>query len=269
MPVDRLGSIASSSSAVMLQITSSGSASSVGRPVGVQALDVGEDDELLGAERDRERRGRGVGVDVVDLAVGAAGDAGHDRDAAVGEQPLHDAGVDRDDVADQAEVDLLAVDLEVVRLGGEQVRVLAGQPDRERAVRVDQADDLALHLADEHHPDDVHRLRGGDPEAGRELALDAEPVELRGDLRAAAVHDDRAQPGVAAGRRRPRRTPACSAVVGHRVAAELDDDGAAVEPLQPGQRLDEDAGLRQRLRVPARLHAVAVAHVEYAEFSWT
>ena len=38
-----------------------------GRPVGVQALDVGEDDELLGAQRDRERGGGGVGVDVVDL----------------------------------------------------------------------------------------------------------------------------------------------------------------------------------------------------------
>ena len=86
----------------------------VGRPVGVEALDVGEHDELLGAERHRERGGGGVGVDVVDLAAGAAGDAGDDRDPAVGEQALHHARVDLDDVADQAEVDLLAVDLEAV-----------------------------------------------------------------------------------------------------------------------------------------------------------
>ena len=46
-----------------------------GRPVGVQALDVGQHDELLGAERDRERGGGGVGVDVVGQAVRAAGDA--------------------------------------------------------------------------------------------------------------------------------------------------------------------------------------------------
>ena len=63
------------------------------------------------------------------------------------------------DLADQAEVDLLAVDDGGGALGGEQAGVLAGQPDRERAVLVEQADELALHLADEHHPDDVHRLR--------------------------------------------------------------------------------------------------------------
>ena len=80
----------------------------------------------------------------------------------------------------------------LVRLGGEQAGVLAGEADRERAVLVDQADQLALHLADEHHPDDVHRLGRGDPQAAPELRLDAEPVEHRGDLRAAAVHDDRA-----------------------------------------------------------------------------
>ena len=66
----------------------------------------------------------------------------------------------------------------------------------------------------------------------------AEPVELRADLRAAAVHHDRAQPGVAQehhvlGEGLPER------LVGHRVAAVLDHDGLAVEPVQPGQRLDQ------------------------------
>ena len=91
---------------------------------------------------------------------------------------------------------------------------------------------------------------------------DAEPAEHRGDLRAAAVHDDRPQAGVpqehhVLGERRAQR------VVGHRVAAVLDDDGAAVEPLEPGQRLDQHRafGSAAWLR--------AAAHVEYAEFSWT
>ena len=121
---------------------------------------------------------------------------------------------------------------------GEQLGVLAGQADGERAVLVDQADQLAADLADEHHPDDVHRLGRGDPQAAAELAGDAEPVEHRGDLRAAAVHDDRLDAGVAqehhVGGERPLQLG-----VDHRVAAVLDDDGGAVEPLQPRQRLDE------------------------------
>ena len=56
-----------------------------------------------------------------------------------------------------------------VRLGREQAGVLAGEPDRERAVLVDQADELAADLADEHHPDDVHRLGRGDAQAAAEL----------------------------------------------------------------------------------------------------
>ena len=50
-------------------------------------------------------------------------------------------------------------------------------------------------------------------------------------------------------------------LVGHGVAAVLHHDGPAAEPLEPRQRLDEDACLREGVGVPA--------HVEYAEFSWT
>ena len=58
-----------------------------------------------------------------------------DRDAAGVEQGVDRLGSTVDDVADQAEVDLLAVDDRVPAFGGEQAGVLAGQPDRERAVR--------------------------------------------------------------------------------------------------------------------------------------
>src|SRR5204863_8657113 len=45
-------------------------------PVGVEALDVGEDDQLLGVEGDGQGGGGGVGGDVVHHAVGVGGDRG-------------------------------------------------------------------------------------------------------------------------------------------------------------------------------------------------
>ena len=168
-----------------------------GRPVGVEPVDVGEDDQLRGVERDRERAGGRVGVDVVDLAVVAARDAGDHRDAAVVEEAAHGAGVDLDDLADLADVDRHAVDDGGLALGGEEPGVLPRHADPERAVLVEHADDVAADLADQHHADDVHGLGGGDAQARLEGALDAEPVELGVDLRAAAVDDDGAQPGVA------------------------------------------------------------------------
>ena len=85
-------------------------------------------------------------------------------------QVEHRLGAHAGDLADQADVDRLAVDDRHGLLGGEQAGVLAGQPDREVAVLVEQADELAADLAGEHHADDVHRLGCGDPEAAAELA---------------------------------------------------------------------------------------------------
>jgi hypothetical protein len=196
---------------------------------------------------------------VVDAAVVATADTGHDRDPAVGQQPLEDAGVNVVDVPDQADVDLLAVDQTRPAARGHQPAVLAREPDRERPVRIDQPDDVSLHLPDQDHPDHVHRLGGGHPQPARERPLDAEPVQVGVDLRAAAVHHDDPDPGV------PQehdvfRERVAEHSVGHRVAAVLHDDGPAVEALQPRQRLD------QRGRLVVRGHAV---HVEYAEFSCT
>ena len=128
-------------------------------PVAVEALDVGQHEQLLGAQRDRQRGGRGVGVHVVHGAVDVGGDGGDDGDPTGLDQVEHRLGPDARHLADQAEVDLLAVDDGVGALGGEQAGVLAGQPDGERAVLVDEADQLALDLPDEHHADDVHGLR--------------------------------------------------------------------------------------------------------------
>ena len=146
--------------------------------------------------------------------------------------------------------------------------------DGEGAVLVEEADELALDLSGEHHPDDVHRLGGGDPQPGLEFADQTLFVELGADLRATAVHHDRLEAGV------PQEDDVLGEgrfqlLVDHGVAAELDDDGLAVVPDQPGQRLDEDLGLRERGVLPGRAlgrrgrGVLGVAHDEYALFSWT
>lgn len=232
-------------------------------PVLVQPLHVGEDHQRLGVQRGGECGGGGVRVDVVDVVVvGGPGDGGDDRDAAVVEQGLDGAGVDGGDLADPADVDELAVDGGPVLYGGDGVGVLAGHADGERPVLVEQADQLALDLAGEHHAYDVHRLGRGDAQAGLELADQAVLVELCADLGAAAVHDDGLEAGV------PQEDDVLGEgglqfLVDHGVSAELDDDGLAVVPGQPGQRLDEDLRLRECGVLPRRRHEL------YALFSWT
>jgi hypothetical protein len=157
---------------------------------------------------------------------------------------VHRAGLDPGDVADQADVDLLAVDVGEALDRSHGVGVLAGHAHRERPVLVEQADELPLDLAGQDHPDHVHGLGRGDPQPRGEVRVDAEQLQLGADLRAAAVHDDRAQPGVAQEDHvlRERRL---QLLVDHGVAAELDDHGLAVEALQPGQGLDQGERLGQ------------------------
>ena len=100
-------------------------------------------------------------------------------------------------------------------------------------------------------------------QARLELADDAVLVEGGADLRAAAVHDDRLEPGLAQ-EDDVLGEGGLQVLVDHGVAAELDDDGLAVVPGQPGQRLDEDLGLGERGVLPR-----GSAHEEYALFSWT
>jgi hypothetical protein len=109
-------------------------------------------------------------------------------------------------------------------------------------VLVDQPHQLALDLADQHHPDDVHRLRRGDPQPAAELRLDPQLVEHPRDLRAAAVHDHRLEAGEAQERHvLGERT--LEHRVGHGVAAVLDDHDLAVVGLEPRQRSGQDVGL--------------------------
>ncbi len=120
-------------------------------------------------------------------------------------------------VADEAEPRIALVD-------ADQPGVLAREPDRVRTVPVDRRDDLAVDLADERHAHDVDRLGVGDAPAVDELGLLAEPAHELGDLRTAAVHDDRVHAD------EPHQHDVGREQVGelgvlHRVAAVLDDDG--------------------------------------------
>ena len=154
-------------------------------------------------------------------------------------------GVHLLDVADQSDVGGHTVDGDAAPHRGEQLRVLAGDADRVRAVRVDQVHQFAADLAEQHHARHVEHFRCGDPEAALEIAFDAEPVEHRADLRAAAVHDDGMDTAVAqehhVGGERDLEY-----VVGHRVAAVLDDDDLAVQLLEPRQRRGQHLRLDRR-----------------------
>ena len=122
------------------------------------------------------------------------------------------------------------------------MHVLTGEADGQRPVLVEQPDELALHLAGEDHPDDLHDLRGGHAQAALELAGQPEPGEHRGDLRTAAVDDDRMQAGI------PEegdvlREGGLEGVVGHGVAAVLHDNERPTEALEPRECLDEGGRL--------------------------
>jgi len=230
---------------------------------------IGQQDQLRGTQRDRDRGGRGVGVHVVDVAGLAPGHARDDGDATVGDQGADRPGIDRVDLADLAEVHWRAVHGGLGAGRREQVGVLPGHPDRERPVPVDQADQVPVHLPGEDHPDHAHRLRRGHSQPRGERARDAQPAEVLADLRAAPVYHHRAQPGVPQEHHVLREREA-QVLVGHGVAAELDHDGLAVELLQPGQRLDQGRRLGQRAPLVARgVGHVHRRHVEYAEFSCT
>ncbi len=86
-------------------------------------------------------------------------------------------GVDRGDVADEPDVGGRRPSTDDGATGrGEQLRVLTGDPDGVWAVRVDQADEFAADLTEQHHPHDVHDLGGGDAEPAAELTFHAEPL---------------------------------------------------------------------------------------------
>ncbi len=128
---------------------------------------------------------------------------------------------------------------------------------------IDEGHEFAVDLGLEYLLDDRHHLGCRDAQAAPELARDTARGEFGRDLRPSAVHDHRLHACV------PQvdhvfGEGTLELVVDHGVAAELDDDDLALEPLQPRQRLDEHGGLHGRIQVPR-----IVAHELYALFSCT
>ena len=154
-------------------------------------------------------------------------------------------GVDLGDFADLADVDQVARVVLVLQhqlFGADEVAVLAGQADRLAALLVDQVDDVLVDLPAEHHFDDFHGFGIGDAHALDELAFLADTGQQVLDLRAAAVDDD----DVEADQFKQHDIAGeagFQVLVGHRIAAVLDDDGLAVETLDVGQGFGEDSGL--------------------------
>ena len=127
--------------------------------------------------------------------------------------------------------------------GGDHVAVLAAQADGPPASGVDEAHDLLVDGARQHHLDDLDRGLVGDAQARREFGLDAELLQHGADLRPAAVDHDRVHPrllqqdhvaGEAAG----------DLFIAHGVAAIFHHDDGFVIAQHMGQRLHEDFSLK-------------------------
>src|SRR5919106_2112670 len=126
------------------------------------------------------------------------------------------------------------------------------------AVLVDEADDLLIDLADQHHLDDFDRLGVGHPHAAHELRLLAELLHQCTDLGAAAVDDDGIDPDQlqeddVEGKR------SLEVVRLHGRAAVLDDERLAAELSDVRQRLQEDLDLARGVG----------AHRMYLDRSWS
>src|SRR4051794_8800546 len=198
------------------------------------ALDVGEEHDLVGAQRAGDGAGRLVGVDVVGVTLAVGAHRGDHRD------------VVRGDVLEQIDVDALdrAHETNVLaarrRLAGhpEQRAVVPAQADGGLAVAVQAQHDVLVDLADEDHLGHLDRGLVGDPQAADELHREVQPLHVGGNVGPAAVDDDRVhadeleQHHVAGELLTQRR-------IDHRRAPVLDDDGLAVEVADVRQRLEE------------------------------
>ena len=183
--------------------------------VGVaDAVDVGQEHELAGAEPGGDAGGGIVGVDVADDAVGVAGERRHDRDLAADEDRVEQVAAQAGDAGHEPELG--------DALGEEQPAVDAGQPDRIDAEVAQPRDELAVDDAAQDGRGDLERLGVGDAQAALEPARDAEPLEPLGDALAAAVDEHHGPSTRDRGHVRQHL-----GLLGDRGATELDDEDLA------------------------------------------
>ena len=137
-------------------------------------------------------------------------------------------------------------ELRAAGAGHDQTGVLARQPDRDRAVLVDGGHDVAADLAHQHHAGHVEAVGVGHPETVAELRLHAQPLHQLADLRSASVDHHRPNADGAHEDDVVGEGPG-QVGVDHGRTAVLDDDGRAAEPVDVGQRLDQNRSPRRRL----------------------
>ena len=227
--------------------------------VAAQALDVGEVDELLGAERLGD-----APATVSALMLYAWPGASAPIVATTG---MKSSSSRRSRIAGLTGSTSPTKPERRGRGPSAPIRPASSPPtaDGERAVDVDRRHDLRVDLADQHHAGDVEGLGVGDPQAVAELRHLAEAGHQVADLRAAAVHDDGPHARPSASARCPAANSGERVVAvgaGEGVAAVLDDDDLArrsggctaaprrgrrpSRPVAAGRRLGLDGGQRSR-----------------------
>jgi hypothetical protein len=203
---------------------------------------VGQEDRLVGAHRDRDRGGRLVGVDVVRLALVVGPDRRDHRDVVLGDVVQH---VDVDVLDPAHETDVLVAGSELLD-HAEQQPVVAGESDGRLPGVVQSQHDVRVLLPDQHHLRDLHRGGVRHAQALDELDAHAEALHVVRDLGPPAVHHDRVHPDVLQEHHVAREVLA-QPRVRHRRSAVLDHDGLPVELPDVRKGLEEGGDVSHEL----------------------
>jgi len=106
-------------------------------------------------------------------------------------------------------------------------------------VLVDQVNDFLVDESPQHHLNDVHGFTVCDPHALNKVAGFAKALEQLPDLGAPAMDNDRIDADEFEKDDVPRKA-VLEVVIGHGVAAILDDQRLALEAADVGERFDQD-----------------------------
>ena len=135
---------------------------------------------------------------------------------------------------------------QLLALAAHELVVFAGQADGAPTVLANQAYDLLIHGAAQHHLDHVHGGVVGHAQATAEGRLDADAIEHAVDLRPAAVHHHHANTDVAQ-QADVARKALFQRLVDHGVTAVLHDERPLMKALDVGQRLVQNLGFLDEL----------------------
>ena len=204
----------------------------------VNALHIGQHQQLFRLQRACHLTGDAVRVNVVRFTGSAYARRGDDRNIARIQQHFQQVRVDLFHIADKADVDQvhLAVFIHVrqVLLRLNQVRVLAVQTNRAAAQHVNPADQVRVDLAHQRHFGNAHGFRIRHAQAADELALFAGLDQLRRNFRTAAMYHHRAN-ARALQEYDILQYLVLNLAINHGIATILDHDGLALKVAQVRQ----------------------------------